>query len=177
MAGQVEKRLRKGTGRDLGERRDAGPPMPAANSKQGRLVAPRDRRVASGRLDVMEQLVSYEYLSRRCRPEQPRDQAACDRTIERREPAVVKQDAGRPSPIFGKPPERADQRIVIGFCHRHVKPAGNFMRREIGETRPQGLRCRGSVRERIANRGELGGVIQPPSVNVAFQHDKPERFG
>ncbi len=50
------------------------------------------------------------------------------------------------------------------------------MRREIGETRPQGFRCRGSVRERIANRGELGGAIEPPGVSVGFQHDKPERL-
>jgi hypothetical protein len=50
------------------------------------------------------------------------------------------------------------------------------MRREFGETRPEGFRCRGSVRKRIANRRELGGAIQPPSVNVGFQHDKPERL-
>ena len=60
--------------------------------------------------------------------------------------------------------------------HRHVKLGGNFMRREIGETRPQGFRCRGSVRKRIANRGEFGGAIQPPSVNVGFQHHKPKRL-
>ena len=177
MTGQIEQRLRKCTGRDFGERRNAGAPMPAADAKQGRLVAPCDRRVASGRLNVMEQLVGYENLSRRCRPQQPRGQATCDHAIERREPAAVEQNAGRPLLVFGKPQERADQRIVIGLCHWHVKLGGNFMRREIGETCPQGFRCRGSVRERVANRCELRGAIEPPGVNVGFQHHKPERFG
>jgi hypothetical protein len=126
---------------------------------------------------VMEQLMGYENIARRCLPEQAHGLAVCDHTIERCEPAVVKQNAGRPLLIFGKPPERADQRIVIGFCHRHVKLVGNFMRREIGETRSQSLRCRGSVRERIANRGALCGAIQPPGVNVGLQHDMPKRFG
>jgi hypothetical protein len=43
VAGQVEKRLRKGTGCDLGQRRNTGAPSPVANSKQCRLMPPRDR--------------------------------------------------------------------------------------------------------------------------------------
>ena len=125
----------------------------------------------------MEQLMGHKNVSRRCLPEQPHGQATCDRIIERCEPAAVKHNADRPFLIFGKPPERADQRIVIGLCHRHVKPGGNFMRREIGIARSQGFGCRGSVGERLANRGELCGAIQPPGMDVGFQHDQPKRFG
>jgi hypothetical protein len=109
------------------------------------------------------------------RPSKLRGQATRDRTIEQCEPAAVKHNAS--AALISANRERADQRIGIGLCHRHVKLGGNFMRREIGEAHPQGFRCRGSVSKRIANRGELCGAIQPPGVNVGFQHHKPERFG
>ena len=62
VTGQTEKRLRNAPAAI-----SASAAMPVRqcqpNSKQGRLVAPCDRRVASGRLDVMEQLMGYKNLA------------------------------------------------------------------------------------------------------------------
>jgi hypothetical protein len=53
VAGQVEKRLRKGTGCDLGQRRNTGAPSPVANSKQCRLIPPGDRDFRSNSFGVV----------------------------------------------------------------------------------------------------------------------------
>ena len=84
MIRQIEQRLCERAGRNLGKGGDSGPPMPAANSKQRRPVALRDRRVRSGRLSVMKQLVRDENLLRRGMSEQAHSQAACDGAIKKR---------------------------------------------------------------------------------------------
>ena len=53
VTGQAEQRLRKCTGGDLGQRRDASAPMPVANSKQCRPMTPRDRHFRSSGFGVM----------------------------------------------------------------------------------------------------------------------------
>jgi hypothetical protein len=79
MAGQIEQRLRKCAGGNLRQGGYAGPPMPAADAKQGRLIAPRDRRLRPGRLGMMKQLMGDENIARRRPSHQPHGQIACDR--------------------------------------------------------------------------------------------------
>jgi hypothetical protein len=177
VAGQIEQRLCERAGRNLGKCGDAGPPMPAANSKQRRPVTLRDRRVRSDCLSVMKQLVRDENLLRRCMSEQAHGQAASDGAIKKREPPSVKHDAGRPLSIFGKSPDRADQRIVVGCLDRYPKLARDLMRGEIGETRPQGFGGGRAVGERVANGGEFSSRVEALRVRIGLQHGEGETLG
>jgi len=177
VAGQIEQRLCERAGRNLGKGGDPGPPMPAANSKQRRPVVLRDRRVRSDRLSVMKQLVRDENLLRRGMSEQARGQAACKGAIKKRKPAFVKHDAGRPLPIFGKSPDRADQRIVIGYLDRYPKFVCDPMRGEIGETLVQSFGGGRAVGERAANGGEFCGEVEAPRVRIGLQHGEGETLG
>jgi hypothetical protein len=126
---------------------------------------------------VVKQLVRDKDLLRRCISEQAHGQAACDGAIKKRKPASVKHDAGRPLPIFGKSPDRADQRIVVGRLDRHPKLACDLMRGEIGEPRPQGFGGGRAVGERVANGGESCSEVEAPRVRVGFQHGEGEPLG
>ena len=110
--------------------------------------------------------------------QQSRGRGTASCPLERGEPAAVEHDARRPRPVFGKSPDRADHRIVIGCLDRYAEAAGNFLGVRVRETLSQILGGRRAIRERIGNRGELRGCDPGASrAGSALSIDKAERLG
>ena len=88
-------------------------------------MTPGDRCLGPGRFKVMVEFVRDEDVFHRRLAEQARGWRAGKRVLERGEPARVEQDFWRPRPVFGKAPDRADKRIVVGRSDRNPKFVGD----------------------------------------------------
>src|SRR5690349_23464612 len=86
--------------------------------------------------------------------------------LEEGEPAAVQQDARWPLLVFSKSPERSDHRVVVRYLDRNAKCLRDVLRGEAGKAHLQLFSGRFSVRQRIADRGQLRGTVQPPAVRI-----------
>ena len=77
-------------------------------------------------------------------------------------PRVIEQDSRRPRPVFGKAPDRADQRIVVGRLDGQSKFARDLARSSTGKAHPQIPRGHRAIGERVDHRGGAARAVQSP---------------